>query len=424
MKRRTKRLIFCGLVVLMVASLFTLGGFAGCAPEEEAPAPPPPEEEAPGPPPPAVSEWNIPVMGALTGPLAFQGIENKKYGYDRAAAEINAAGGIRGIPITFTEYDCGWDPAKAVAIMPQMVAGSLIVLGPGATTDLQASAHIAVEEGVFLLAACCDDDVAELFAPWAQTLNPSVPPVCRYPATEWLRLNPDIKSIVLIYHPEIAAMIDMMGYVAEAAESMDVETKFLEVPIAAIEFGATAVKAIDLGVDGFWVTMMPESAAKQMVELHNRGVTEGRRMMLGPALIGPTFLDIGGEALEDVYVTGMQNPDYDGRRFQAIIRDYAADNNGSVWPAQSVWAVYDAVYLIKEAFEACNITGDPAKLAEERIAIRDYIRGLHGEKRFQSVRGKDVELIMSGVTLPSYLFQLEKDSTAVMIAKLPGAPGE
>lgn len=408
MKRRTQKLIFSGLVVLMVASLFTLGGFAGCAPEEEV----------------VVSEWNIPCIVPLTGSLAWQGVENKKYGYDRAAAEINAAGGILGIPITFTEYDCGWDPAKAVAIMPRAVEGALIVLGPGATTDLQASADIAVEEGVFLLAAQCDDDVAEMFAPWAQTLNPSVPPVCGNPASEWLRLNDDIKSIVLIYHPEIAAMVDMMEYAAEAAEVMGVETQFLEVPIATIDFGPTAVKAIALGVDGYWVTQMPESAGRLMFELRNRGVTEGRRLMLGPALMGPAYVGAGGEALEDTYITGMQNPSYDDPRYQALLRDYAAENEGSLWPQQSTWAVYDAVYLIKEAFEACNITGDPAKLAEERIAIRDYIRSLHDGKRFQSVRGEDVELIMSGVTLPCYLFQLKKDGTAVMIAELPGGPGE
>lgn len=420
MKGGTQKLILSGLVVLMVATLLALGGFTGCAPEGEAP-PPPPEEEAP---PPVVSEWNIPTIVPLTGPLAWQGIENKKYGYDRAAAEINAAGGIRGIPVTFTEYDCGWDPAKAVAIMPRAVAGALIVLGPGATTDLQASADIAVEEGVFLLAAQCDDDVAELFAPWAQTLNPSVPPVCRNTVTEWLKLNSDIKSIVLIYHPEIAAMVDMKGYAAEAAEAMGVETKFLEVPIATIDFGPTAVKAIALGVDGFWVTMMPESAGKQMLELRNRGVTEGRRKMLGPALMGPAYVGAAGDAVEDTYVTGMQNPERDDPRYQAILRDYAAENEGSLWPQQSTWAVYDAVYLIKEAFEACNITGDPAKLTEERIAIRDYIRGLHDGRRFQSVRGKDVELIKSGVTLPCYLVQLKKDGTAVTIAELPGGPGE
>ncbi|MDR0708766.1 MAG: ABC transporter substrate-binding protein, partial [Spirochaetaceae bacterium] len=33
---------------------------------------------------------------------------------------------------------------------------------------------------------------------------------------------------------------------------------------------------------------------------------------------------------------------------------------------------YDAVYMIKRAIEAAGITGDPQKLAAERILIRDY----------------------------------------------------
>jgi branched-chain amino acid transport system substrate-binding protein len=33
---------------------------------------------------------------------------------------------------------------------------------------------------------------------------------------------------------------------------------------------------------------------------------------------------------------------------------------------------YDAVYMIKRAIEATGITGDPKKLKQERLLIRDY----------------------------------------------------
>ena len=39
--------------------------------------------------------------------------------------------------------------------------------------------------------------------------------------------------------------------------------------------------------------------------------------------------------------------------------------------------------MIKEAIENTEITGDPAKLAEERIKIRDYCRNVKGFKGIQ-----------------------------------------
>jgi hypothetical protein len=39
-------------------------------------------------------------------------------------------------------------------------------------------------------------------------------------------------------------------------------------------------------------------------------------------------------------------------------------------------AIIDEVFLIKQCFEDLKITGDPAKLVEERIAIRDYMNNV------------------------------------------------
>jgi len=41
-----------------------------------------------------------------------------------------------------------------------------------------------------------------------------------------------------------------------------------------------------------------------------------------------------------------------------------------------VMPYYDVVYAVKEAIEKTGVTGDPGKLKEERLKIRDYIRNL------------------------------------------------
>jgi branched-chain amino acid transport system substrate-binding protein len=46
---------------------------------------------------------------------------------------------------------------------------------------------------------------------------------------------------------------------------------------------------------------------------------------------------------------------------------------------------YDIVYLLKQAMEKAGVTGDPAKLAQERTAIRDALQGI----RFTGVTGEN-----------------------------------
>ena len=47
---------------------------------------------------------------------------------------------------------------------------------------------------------------------------------------------------------------------------------------------------------------------------------------------------------------------------------------------------YDIVYLLKQAMEKANVTGDPAKASSERTAIRDALKGI----RFTGISGDNI----------------------------------
>ena len=399
--QKFKRLssVFVLLIILTLVFAGSVGAFSGCG----APAP-------------TQTEWDIPVMVPLTGALAFQGIESKNYGYDYAASEINAAGGIRGIPIKFTEYDVGWDPAKAVQMMPLAVQDSLVLIGPSSDTDLRAAADIVMDEEIVSL-AMVDPVVAAEFQPWVQTIIPSNELWVTGPVEGWLELNQDIHKVALIYHSEIPVMVEMYKFAKQVALARGLEVETIEVPMSALDMKSAAVNVFSSGADGFWITIIPDLAAQMMLELRNLGVSEGSRMFLGVALMGPALLETMGSNIEGVYYGASFNPLYDNEEFQDIMSVYAADNNGSIWPSNSIWLFYDAVYLIKEAIEEMNITGDPAKLAEERMAIRDYIQGLQGDSTFQSIRCGSVEFIDGGAAMPVWLFQMAADGSPVFIAE-------
>ncbi|WP_262297468.1 branched-chain amino acid ABC transporter substrate-binding protein [Microvirga sesbaniae] len=69
----------------------------------------------------AHGEILIGMAGALTGPNAYQG-EQQQQGVEMAIADINAAGGLLGQPITLISVDDACDSAQAIAAAQRLVA--------------------------------------------------------------------------------------------------------------------------------------------------------------------------------------------------------------------------------------------------------------------------------------------------------------
>lgn len=424
MKRMSHKLIISGLVALMVAALLALGGVSGCAPEEEAPAPPPPppEEEAPppGPPSPVVNEWNIPFIAALTGPAAVWGME-AAWAAEQAVKSINEAGGIRGVPIKLIKYDTAMDPAKAVTVMAEVLGTKpLVIHGPMLQMSAEASGDLAAEEGVPFIGALPTSKLRQLFEPWGCSLYGDFSMASAQAAAEWLRLNPDIKSIVLFYSPESSAHVDSIEYIEEELEGLGVEVLGkIEVPMGQIDMGPAAIKAISLNPDGYYSVLGADQEAKLSKELYERGVTEGRRIHHGYASVGPSLFEVGEGFLEDTYIFEWSNVGYEGAEWQALVEAYKADHDGALPYGSLIPWHYNTICAIKAAFEALEITGDPAKLSEERTRIGDFlwnaedIPGIQGEWGY--VKGEKVADINT--------FQI-RNNVPVLVTTIPGFPAE
>ena len=80
-----------------------------------------------------VTEWEIPFLNSLTGPLASIG-EYLQWGAERAAWEINQAGGIAGKPVKILGIDTGNSPEQGTVEMSKLVGSALAVMGPRSRT--------------------------------------------------------------------------------------------------------------------------------------------------------------------------------------------------------------------------------------------------------------------------------------------------
>jgi ABC-type branched-subunit amino acid transport system substrate-binding protein len=150
-----------------------------------------------------------------------------------------------------------------------------------------------------------------------------------------------------------------------------------------VDYGPFAVRALAEEPDGFIFTSHPEGIAKIIIELQDRGWDDNNAILLSQAAPVPALWEIGEGHLEGTHCWMWFNPNSDSPKWQNINAEHKRAF-GQPATFMMVWKGYDELYMIKSAFEALQITGDPAKLAEERIAIRDYLNDL---KDFDSVFG-------------------------------------
>ena len=129
----------------------------------------------------------------------------------------------------------------------------------------------------------------------------------------------------------------------------------------------------------------PDSAGKVIKELRRQGFTG--RVIGSQIFADPNSLDLFGRDADGmIIVAGFWWDRNDATR--AFTKKFAEENvkrgpASKKIPHHTDAQAYDIVYLLKQAMEKANVTGDPAKLAQERTAIRDALQGI----RFTGVTG-------------------------------------
>jgi branched-chain amino acid transport system substrate-binding protein len=354
---------------------------------------------------PALTEWDIPFLSVLTGPVAFAGAP-AVWGAEFAAKEINKTGGIRGIPVKFTKYDTAFNTAKAVAAMTKAVDGSLVIFGPMDGPGGDAAGPIAAEARVPILAAFSFPDARERNKPWGIAYMGDSPDGSALAAAEWIKLNPDIKSVAVFYMPADPAQVDEFKAVEAVLKKINVKIVGpVELQTGQLDMGPAVVKAMNLKADGYFCILRTGEYAKVATELHNRGMTDGRRICATFAANSPSLLEVGKGKLNGTYIWNKIDPGFSSPKWQALVETYKAEHSGQALLVNTAPNYYDALYAVKAAFETLNITGDKSKLAEERKKIAEF---LHSSKEFDGIQGK-FKWVNGKRIAPYFLFQIRDD---------------
>jgi branched-chain amino acid transport system substrate-binding protein len=325
-----------------------------------------------------VSEWRVPFLNSLTGPIAAIG-EFLQWGANYAADEINAAGGIAGKPVKVIPVDTALDPQKGSVEMARIVKDTLVAMGPVPEPVIMAAMPIAVENGMVSITATTSYEYASQFFPWTVSWFP--PTLDRLPplVAAWAKQFKDLNQVVQFIEP-YGPWPGMADAHSKALKSLNIkEIKAIEVPTDAVTFGPLVVRALDQKPDGVILVCNAEKAAKIIKELKSRGWTKMNHILVFSSADDAQLYSTGGSDLNGVQVYNYLNLDISNPRWDKFKAEFAKAHNGNM-PFSLSPNYYDALYMIKEAIEKTGITGDPKKLKEERKKIADYIANVKGFK--------------------------------------------
>jgi branched-chain amino acid transport system substrate-binding protein len=398
-KEEKVKKLFTVLFLLLAAASFIWAGGASEAAEETTGV--------------VVDEWEIPFLNSLTGPIASIG-EYLQWGAEFAAEQINAAGGIAGKPVRVIGIDTALSPEKGTVEMSKLVDTALVVMGPVPEPVIMAAVPIAADEGLYSFTATTSYEYAAEYFPWAISwFSPTaerLPPI----VTAWAK-EVGVKNVV--------QFVENYGAWPGMANAHDIGLKAagvnvlqqVDVPSDAVTFGPLIVKALSQNPDGIVFACNAEKVAKIIVELESRGWTDKNKLLVFSSADDAALYTTGGKSVNGVMIYNYNDPALNTERWNAF-RTAFKEDHGGIEPFSLSPNYYDAVYMIKRAIEETGVTGDPNKLAEERILIRDYCNDI------QNFEGLQFNWSNKGgypADKPLFLFQIQ-DGQKNLVVKIAG----
>jgi branched-chain amino acid transport system substrate-binding protein len=319
-------------------------------------------------------------IGCLV-PLTGKGAEwgqGAKPSMEIAVEEINAKGGIGGLPIQLICYDDQTLESEALQQMSRLVDRDkvLAVVGPCFSGPFETIAPQLDDRFKTPIDSYCSAKPGlSAMSKWAfrntLTSDKQLKPV----VDAWLK-EYKIKKVVIIYDAEDAvskgegaAVLPKLlkDHGVEIIDSLTYRTKDTD-------YSAQVTKAKSLGAEGVALGACYQNAAAIAKEMQKQGFNVP---IIGGACAGaPGYIEIAGKAAEGTYMSTAAWLDDPRPEVQSYVAKIKPRLNGQL-PPYSGPRSYDIVYSFKYCFEKAGITNKPADLDSDRDKIRQCLGTLN-----------------------------------------------
>jgi branched-chain amino acid transport system substrate-binding protein len=192
----------------------------------------------------------------------------------------------------------------------------------------------------------------------------------------------------------------------------------VDVPTDAVTFGPLVVNALSQNPDSIIFACNAQKIPSIITELKSRGWTDMGRLLIFSSGDDASLYTVGGSSINGAMIYNYVDPNLNTPRWNAFREAYKKDYNGIEPPSLSP-NYYDALYMIKQAIEATGVTGDPKKLKQERILIRDYCNEI---KDFEGLQFTWSNSHGYARNKPVYLFEIRDGAKIKVLEIVPNAP--
>ncbi|MFA6422578.1 MAG: ABC transporter substrate-binding protein [Candidatus Buchananbacteria bacterium] len=344
-------------------------------------------------------EIKIGFIGAMTGPLA-------KYGAYEATQlaidNINAAGGINGMPVKLIAEDGKGDSATAVTAMNKLinVDGVKVILGGHNSPESNTIAPIADENKVIMLASISS--------------GPGLKPIGNYVfrTTPISTVQSDIVSEFAINKlnlKKMAIIYEQTDYARPIAEKMKEGFSSLGGNVVlydgynpgTIDFKTILLKIKNNGADSIFISVQNPDASfnfqKQLKELNINNI----KIFGNDVAIVPANVSRAPDLYEGI-MGALVDFDINNPKTKAFIDKYNAKYNTQrlpydVWTAES----YDATMILADAISKNGLDVEKLKTYfQNGINNYDGVSGTFGiDKKGNGIRGYSLKIVKDGKIL-------------------------
>ena len=324
-------------------------------------------------------------LASLTGKGAEWG-QTAKISMEIAVEEINAKGGVGGVPIELICYDTQTLESEALKSVSRLVERDkvLVISGPCFSSEFETIApQLDSQLKTVINSYCSAKPGLSAMSKWAfrntLTSDKQLKPV----VDAWVK-EYKMKKVVIIYDAEDAvskgegvgvlpALFKAHG--VEVLDSLTYRTKDTD-------YSAQVTKAKSLGAEGIGLGSCYQNATAIAKEMQKQGLNVP---VIGGACAGaPGFIEIAGKAAEGAYMSTAAWLDDPRPEVQAYLKKIVAKNNGQQPPYGGPRA-YDIIYSYKHCIEESGVTNNASDVASDRDKIRGCLTGL---KNFPGVAGE------------------------------------
>src|SRR5499427_4226695 len=324
-------------------------------------------------------------QGSLTGKGAEWG-QAAKVSMEIAVEEINAKGGVGGLPIDLICYDTQTSEAEALKTVSRLVERDrvLAIAGPCFSSEFEAIApQLDTQLKTVINSYCSAKPGLSAMSKWA----------FRNTLTSDKQLKPVVAAWVAEYRPKKVVIIyDAEDAVSKAEGVSVLPALFKEHGIEILDmlsyrtkdtdYSAQITRAKSLGAEGIGLGSCYQNAGAIVKEAHKQGLIVP--VVGGACASAPGFIEIAGKAAEGAYMSTAAWIDDPRPEVQAYVKKVMPRLGGRL-PPYSGPRAYDIIYSYKSCIEKSGVTNKPEDLEADRNRIRECLAGM---KHFPGVAGE------------------------------------